>query len=165
MSDLLIDPLDFCRNQREISGSAPVSRLDRVKTAVIEDDSLVAYHVAGSVDSLGRAVLSVRVMGEVKLVCQRCLEPMPHPLAIATEVTVFADEGHMAAAEADDPELEALLVDEARDLQVVVEDEILLALPFAPLHDECIEVPRESEDLPANNPFSVLASLKKGKSN
>lgn len=162
MSDLIIDPIDFSRQQREISGQWPVTALDRVKTAVIEDDALVSFIVSGAVDANRRAVLSVRVAGEVHMVCQRCLEPVTVPLAISTDITVFVYEDRMAEAEADNPDLEALMLDDARDVKVLVEDEILLDLPFAPLHDECADLPygEDEEKLPAASPFAALAALK-----
>lgn len=167
MSDLLIDPIDFARQQREVFGQLPVTRLARVSTAVVNDDAVVTYHVAGAVDTLRRAVLSVRIGGEVRMECQRCLQPMSVPLAIATDITLFNTEERMAEAEADDPELECLLLEEAADLMVVIEDEILLALPYSPLHDECVddlpglEQPEDDEELPAASPFAALAALKK----
>lgn len=170
MSDLLIDPIAFSRQQQEVFGQTPITGLARVKTAVVNDDAVVTWHVAGAVDSLNRAVLSLRIGGEVHVECQRCLEPMPVPLAIATDITLFRTEEQLAAAEADDPELECLLLEEATDLMVLIEDEILLALPFAPLHDECVgpvgdvaagAAEDDDEELPAASPFAALAALKR----
>lgn len=167
MSDLLIDPIDFSRQQREVFGQVPVTDLARVITAVVNDDAVVTWHVAGAVDTLRRAVLSVRIGGEVRMACQRCLQPMSVPLAIANDITLFNTEERMADAEANDPELECLLLEEAGDLMVIIEDEILLALPYSPLHDECVDdlfgedEPEDDEELPAASPFAALAALKR----
>lgn len=165
MSDLLIDPVEFSRQQRELMGQWPLAELARLKTAVVDDDAVITWHVAGALDSHNRPVLSVRVGGEVRVACQRCLEPMPVPLAISTDIVLFADEDRLAAAEADDPELECLLVEEARDVRTLVEDEVILALPYVALHDECVGLGSDEEDeddeLPAASPFAALAALKR----
>lgn len=146
-----------------MSGEKPVTALSRVSNVVADTGVPVRYQIAGNIDALGRPVLSLRVTGEVGLVCQRCLEPMVFPFALATDLVVFRYEDQLAEAEALDPELEALLVEEAGDLMVLVEDEILLALPFAPRHDHCVDLPGSDEgpeELNAASPFAALAALK-----
>ena len=163
MSDaLLINPLEFARRGEQLAGETPLEALPRVQSAVLGAEQPLVWRLAGNLDAWQRPVLSLRITGEVRVVCQRCLEAMPWPLALATDVVLFRNEEQLADAEALDPEIEALLLDEAQDVRQLLEDEILLAIPFAPLHDSCSPKGVKAEpEASAPNPFAVLAALKK----
>jgi uncharacterized metal-binding protein YceD (DUF177 family) len=68
--------------------------------------------------------------------CQRCLTPVDVPLAVERSFRFVADE---ATAEALDDESEEDLLALSRefDLRELIEDELLMALPVVPRHDEC----------------------------
>ena len=106
---------------------------------------------------------------ELPLTCQRCLGPVPEPLEVDRWFRFVADE---AAAEAQDDDCdEDLLALEPRpDMLVVLEDELLMALPLVPMHEVCPEpvlladpnpLPEAQEVRP--NPFAQLARLKPGR--
>ena len=90
------------------------------------------------------------------------------PLEVDREFRFVADE---ATAEALDDESEEDLLALSRefDLHELIEDELLMALPVVPKHDECpTSVPLASSDddfEEANaekpNPFAALAALRK----
>jgi len=100
--------------------------------------------------------------------CQRCLTPVDVPLEVDRAFRFVADE---ATAEALDDESDEDLLAMSRefDLHELIEDELLMALPVVPKHDECPSVvPLASSDddfEEANadkpNPFAALAGLKK----
>jgi uncharacterized protein len=113
--------------------------------------------------------------GEVRgeMTCQRCLEPVPVTLAIDRLFRFVGSEA--AAAEEDDASEEDVLVGStAFDLVGLVEDELVLALPYAPRHDIC-PMPSPADDAAADaeppsvmdppgaahrpSPFAVLAEL------
>ena len=54
------------------------------------------------------------------------------------------------------------------DLQALVEDELLLAMPLVPMHGTCPQpltgAPAEVSEEPRANPFAALAALKRGPS-
>jgi uncharacterized protein len=66
------------------------------------------------------------------------------------------------AAEADDEDLEGLVFEHEFSMIQLIEDEILLSLPYSPTHDECVnEAAPAAVDAPQKpNPFAVLAELK-----
>ncbi|GLS05476.1 hypothetical protein GCM10007860_26300 [Chitiniphilus shinanonensis] len=100
------------------------------------------------------------VSGELHLVCQRCLQPMTWPVAVKTELTQFSDEATLDEAEEQDEDLEGMLVDPALDIDALVEEEVLLAVPFAPRHDACEGTSGTADKADKPNPFAVLATLK-----
>jgi uncharacterized protein len=127
-------------------------------------------------------VLEGRMAARLPLQCQRCLEAVATD--IESEFTLFLLRDEESAERlADDADY--LLLDEEGRLLLVdaLEDELLLALPLVPLHDDCEaldvagveyggdgdeadQASPESADVGAvkptkkENPFQVLAGLK-----
>jgi len=111
-------------------------------------------------------VITGRVTAELVLICQRCLQPMN--LAVCSEVALSPVRGLEESARL--PEiLDPLLVEDASvRLRDIVEDELIMKVPTIARHEEgacelTIEaaVEDQTEDQRAENPFAVLASLKK----
>lgn len=114
--------------------------------------------------------LSFKLVGEVWLTCQRCLEPVLIDLTDDYDIALLNDESQIRLI---DDEQDHLLLDEIiteqtperlLPLKKLVEDEILLKVPMAPKHDDCEmaitqfgEIPEEEEN---ENPFAALAALK-----
>ena len=113
----------------------------------------------------------------VPLVCQRCMGTVATPLEVDQWYRFVASE-EIAMAEDDESEEDLLVMTPHFDLLAVLEDELLMALPLVPMHDECPVAPvmqvgedaltggdiEKSVEAPSGekpNPFAVLAQLKK----
>ena len=98
--------------------------------------------------------------GSLKLCCQRCLQPFDFELDETAQVVLFADEEALDQAVQDDDTLEGMVCGRELDVYSLLEDQILMALPFSPKHENCGsgETAVQS-DKP--NPFAALAGLKK----
>ncbi len=110
----------------------------------------------------------------VTLECQRCISPMSATLESQFKLGLVTTDDQ---AQQLPKELEPFLTDEfSANLWSMIEDELLLALPPFPLHErnECPaaevlesfepgEEPEASAKPERENPFSVLADLKKKK--
>jgi len=88
---------------------------------------------------------------------------------LEAERSIFFVEGEDAAAALDaESEDDVLALTPALDLEALIEDELLPALPLIPRHGVCPEpLPRPFIDedgaaVPADNPFAALAALKRG---
>jgi len=118
----------------------------------------------------GQMWMHLQVQATFPMVCQRCLGPMDEPLQVDRWFRFVADE---ATAEALDDEVEEDLLALSRefDLHELIEDELLMALPVVPRHDECPTQPpmaSSDDDFEAAtaerpNPFAALAGLRAGK--
>ena len=95
------------------------------------------WQLSGGVDKWERPFLRLRVQADVELVCQRCLKSMPFRVDADTVLTQFADEATLDEAVEQDEDLEGILIEPELDVEMLVEDEMLLALPYAPLHATC----------------------------
>jgi uncharacterized protein len=100
------------------------------------------------------------------LQCQRCLAPLDVNVAMTRRFRFVAGEAAAAQLDAESEE-DVLALTRALDLQELVEDELLLALPLVPMHAQCPEpLPKpkaDSEGETVSNPFAVLASMRGAK--
>ena len=126
--------------------------------------SEVSWRITGTSDARGRPALEIRLDGSVPLECQRCLQPFAWPVAQRTTLLLARNERELAVLDADDDEHEVLLADAPQDAMTLIEDEVLLALPFAPRceRDACAEAPLAARDpdAPRASAFAALAGLK-----
>ncbi len=171
-----LDVAVFAASGGEAAGDWPAERLHRLTAATLApEDSAprrgIAWHASGEQHVLAgagtQASLAIRADTEVTLECQRCLQPMRVPLH--AERRIFFVDGEDAAAALDaESEDDVLALTPALDLVELIEDELLLVLPLVPRHEHCpAPLPRafvEDDPAidPADNPFAVLAALKRG---
>jgi len=143
----------------------PVSTLTRLVPELAEASGTARGELRFGRD-LGTPTAEVDVEATLSLVCQRCMRPMSQEVSVAGSRVYFpVDE---AAAEKLPPEAETMLAPEGRvRLADVVAEELLLALPLAPRHEneEDCDAPaaRAVEDAPEREepqrPFANLAEL------
>ena len=158
--------LELARQQKEVSGQLQEAELPRLKEALRElgvSDAHkleVGYRIQGASPRYfgeeALPMLVLEVQATLPLVCQRCFSPLPLSLDL-----------HFDYALCHEPP-EALLEDEQVDwleesddtsIAALVEDELLMALPIAVMHDEpCVSLQQSAGEKP--NPFAALKQLK-----
>ena len=94
----------------------------------------VEYSVSGGKNGAGRPTLTIKVDGSLRLICQRCTGPLEYPLALMSQLEFAATEAEILDAT---DEMDRVLAGQAMDIASLVEDEIILALPIAPSHENC----------------------------
>jgi len=163
-----VDPFRFAHDAVELESTLPLAQMKRLSTILYQPEGDVAISLAFSVDVLGTSMLRGRVQAHLNMICQRCLESMP--VDVDTELALgFARSD--AGLEQIPSELEPVRAEDGQvNLLQLLEDEIMLALPQIPRHveSECsasalLHKPTKGESQPPKreNPFSVLAGLKK----
>ncbi len=115
--------------------------------------------------------LHLTVDVSLPLICQRCLHPLQTPVHVKQSFRFVASE---AAAEEEDEEAQedVLALSAEFSLADLIEDEVLMALPLVPRHEECpvalklaaADVNFEAASAEKSNPFAVLAKFQAGKS-
>lgn len=154
--------------------STPLHHLERLaqESTGLQPDLTVSWQAAaelrtgatGQMDTW----LHLQANTAVPLTCQRCMAAVQTPVQVNQWYRFVATEE--IAMEQDDASEEDLLVMAPQfDLLGLLEDELLMALPLVPMHDECPVLPAFSAgviDAPENmpekpNPFAALAQLKK----
>ena len=116
--------------------------------------------------------LHLQAQAEVLRTCQRCLQPVALPLQVRRSFLFAATEAQAEAWDAERDDADVLVLTKSLDLQELVEDELLLALPLVPRHEQCpqplvapLQASPTDEVSPEpdnrDNPFSILAQLKR----
>jgi uncharacterized protein len=159
------DPWRFADLAKRVKGSYLLADLPRLRDCLADQRGEVWFDLEFLRDAQGRACLQGTVETQLKLECQRCLKTMILP--VKTELSLAFVAG-LDEAEALPDHLDPELVENGLVLlRDMVEDELLLTLPHVPRHPvgECVphEVkrPPESGGALRENPFSILAQLKK----
>lgn len=153
---LFIDSREFARNGKELSGVAPVSELPRLHDKLANIDGVVHYTLGGSTED-NRAFLNLTLSGQINVQCQRCLGDYSLPLELSTRFLLLAadDTGEYDT----DLDLECIEMEERLDVFALIEDEILLGLPFAAKHPEGVCKLEDGNGQRADTPFAVLANM------
>jgi len=160
-----IEPARLADNAESLEGKLGIGNMRRLLAVVDKCDSCITFHLSFSKNEAGDVVvINGDFSTKLTMQCQRCLEPLVISLEKAIRiacVTDISDAGTLAA------DLEPLQLNEGRILLVeLIEDEVLLGLPMAPVHnpDECpatelLEALREEKE----SPFAILKKLKADK--
>ncbi|MGA8031341.1 MAG: DUF177 domain-containing protein [Casimicrobiaceae bacterium] len=119
--------------------------MPRVADVLAEGPASIEWRIAGVADAMGRPALDVGLSGTVTLNCQRCLADFEWPIEQRTELLLARTEDELAALDAESGS-EVVLAGSPIDPLGLVEDELVLALPFAPRHpDGACAAPADSE--------------------
>ena len=128
-----IDPQRFCKLGQVWEIDSNLSEFPRLVPEFTQGQ--IFCRVTGREDKHKGYVLSVAVWGQVELICQRCLGSLTHALEIASDVVLARDEADLERRGADS-EIGANVILAGAKLSLIelIEDEILLGLPLAPMH-------------------------------
>lgn len=128
----VIDSLEFAQTGQHLRGDVPIPGMMRLKDSLIDDLGEVRFEVTGSRDARRRPVLVLEISGVLHLQCQRCLGKLEYPLRVSnTLLLVGPGAGGLEEEDADWIEASSEL-----DVAGLVEDEIILSLPYSPRHEQ-----------------------------
>jgi len=159
-----IEPARLADEAETISGKLGIEGMQRLQALVSEPEAQVEYTLSFARDERGFIVISGEFATVLTLRCQRCLEPLPVSLQKAIRIGWVTGVEDVRRLPAD---LEPMLAPGTRiALKDLIEEEILLGLPMAPVHagQECpatrlMQALKEKKD----NPFAVLKDMKLNK--
>ena len=160
---VIINSLEFARQNRQLQGEIMIADLNRLQEHLYSDSGAVRYAVQGKVSESGKLYLICTIQGELALKCQRCLAALAFPLEITSTLELVENADGFLPIEEEEDSVDIIPADTAMDVIALVEDEILLNLPIAPLHPlpQCGAANRsELSGCAAANPFDVLVKLK-----
>ena len=147
----------------DLAVEIPVARLTRLVHELAAPTGTAVARVQFSRER-GFAVAQVQAEAQVELICQRCLQALQ--VAIRSDSRVFLLHAEVDA-ERVPADAETMLAPEGRlRMDELVAEELLLALPLAPLHSEeqlCAARSDDDSDLPpveeVQRPFAALGDL------
>jgi uncharacterized protein len=162
----LVDAMVLATRGSEIRRDLRVGDLDRLRDLIADSDAaatlIARFHLVD-----GKAAVAGRVTATLQLACQRCLQPTSVPIDDEFHVVVASSEVEMSEL----PESQdAVIADATRlDLAWLIEEQLLLARPLAPMHEseaECRRKPQKiaarrvsAEEQETQRPFAGLRDL------
>jgi uncharacterized protein len=166
----------FAAEAGRLDGEWPLSELPRLHDVVPDDAPPEARPVRWSAEGERRrphAVhpetwLNLHADARIWMTCQRCLLPLAVELDVDRAIRFVEGEAEAERLDAEGDD-DVLAIAASFDLQGLLEDELLLALPLVPRHadcrpalpaDEAVVADEEATD-PAEHPFAKLAVLKR----
>lgn len=153
-----IDGLAFARAAGVMKGRLGIESLPRLAQSGCSG-SVLDFVLTGEINERGKPALNLVVDGSVRLQCQRCLGSLDVPLRLDTQLELAASEAEILAA---DDDIERTLAARDMSVAVLVEDEVILALPMVPKHEQC-RAAEGSDGGVKPSAFQALAALKKAK--
>jgi len=157
-----IDLRKLAQAGRTLNSELDLASCDRLVDRLAHSTGTIAYRITGGRDTHGWPTATIALEGVVPLVCQRCLQPFGYRLEHEGTVRLASSERELEAWDAE--EIEAMLAVEPVDRGELIEDELLLCLPYAPMHapEDCpVSAETKPEPEGKQNPFGQLAQLKK----
>lgn len=158
-----VDSMAFARDAGDLQATLAVADLTRLHDALFDRSGELAYRLAGIVDEEGVAFLRLDITGELSLACQRCLGPVRVRLDVSRKFELVPAGGELGDPAEEPADIERIHADANLDVQTLVEDETILALPMAAKHEsgECSESPEFLQESARKSPFDALAPLKR----
>ncbi|MBC7620439.1 MAG: DUF177 domain-containing protein [Candidatus Saccharibacteria bacterium] len=169
-----VNVLAFAKASDSLHADERLLRFERLmeETQGLGAEAPVRYQATGllRIDAADISVAWVQLQADVvvPLTCQRCLGPVEVAVSFDREFRFVATE-ELAAIEDEESEEDVLVLSRHFNLAELVEDELLMALPVTPKHEDCPKPVKlsvadadfvdEPEGKP--NPFAVLQQLKK----
>lgn len=166
-----IDTFALARTGASRQGDVSLSGFERLLNDLPEqvEGSRVTWEVVGTSDSSGRLFMRLQVQAVMAMVCQRCMEPFDYPVQVDTKLEVVQSESELTDendtdAALDDDTPDQIVGSHRFDILELVEDELIMAVPYVPRHDVCVALPSQDdygEQDAKPSPFAALAGLKK----
>lgn len=186
-----LDIKAFIEAEAQLAGETPVTDLTRLADAASPEADLagmppVRWQVTGRLvpQRVGEPELWLDLTAEAELdmECQRCLHPVRERMTVSRSIRFARDEAEAARLDADSDD-DVLAVSRQFHLLELVEDELIMAQPIVPRHDECpsdiVTLMQDDTETPVPgsppadagesepaaqakpHPFAALAALKK----
>ena len=133
---VVIDNLEFAASAGSLHGTIAAENLGRVPDLIDVSKNEIAYNLVGRISAEGKPLLALTISGDLHLKCQRCLDELVYKLDIDTALEIA---GPNAPDTNEGEGRDQIPAQPAMDVLTLVEDEILLSLPFSPRHEigEC----------------------------
>lgn len=153
----VIDGFEFATAGATQEGTLPLSSFPRLQDVLVSDAGEVAYALKGVRDGRGRPSLQLSVRGTLQLRCQRCLGPLAHEVRTESVLVLASSQAEIDAEPVGVDSADRVIAGKEMGVRDLVEDELILALPYAPRHEGCEASPTEREV--TTSPFAGLRGM------
>jgi uncharacterized protein len=164
MEKRTVDVLELARNGGAVEGELEAGGLARLAPLLVAPMGSIHFHFQGHLDARGRPAARLRIDGHLGLSCDLCGETLAWPLNESEEFFFVEDEAQLGALPITVDGEEPLLASRQFDLNSLIEEQVLLALPISSRHPACQRLAQaQAPEQGATRPFEVLGSLRRGR--
>ena len=158
----MIDGFDFAGAGGSLRGAWAAGEFARLRALLHDATGSVEYELHGERDELGRHSLDLHVLARLRLTCKRCLEAIDVELREDVTLWLARSQSELDAQPLTAEGLDGIVATKDMAVRDLVEDQLLLALPYAPRHEDCAA---RSSTAPAgrSTPFAGLRGMLRGR--
>ena len=155
-----LNPLRLIKSNAVLEGTLSTTDLQRLQGYLHDNSGSIHYRYQFGVDDRGYQCVEANIKADLQLICQRCLGGIKRSVESANKLALVhsIEEANQLPDEYDPLIIEG---DEI-SLPVLIEDEVLLAIPISPTHaiNECpVKLEKQSLETEKANPFAALNKL------
>jgi uncharacterized protein len=154
----VIDGFEFATAGATQEGTLPLGSFPRLQDVIVSNAGEAAYKLRGVRDARGRPSLRLEVRATLQLRCQRCLGPLSHEVDTDELLILAASQAEIDADPITVDTPTRVLASKEMAVRDLVEDELILSLPYAPRHEDC-EGSDAGNEKAMNSPFAGLRGM------
>ncbi len=167
---IFIDNVAFAKKNEHLAGELTLADCPRLSELLKDttknvqpknaDADSISYTLQGKTDAVGQHYLHLTLAANLITTCQRCLNDVPLKLALNFNYLIGEmSDIDVGASDIDDrDDIDLQQASQNMDIIALIEDEIIMAMPIAPIHEvDCGAIIGQSGEKP--NPFAVLKGL------
>ena len=128
------DAYRLARERGVLNGTLDIEASERLEDRTAAGPGEVTWRIEGTSDELGRPAIAIDIEGAVPVTCQRCLSDFALPVERRTLAVLARSEKEADALDASSDH-EIVVADHPLDAVELVEEELLLTLPYSPMHE------------------------------
>lgn len=153
-----VNPWLLYRHHETVSGQIALSRMPNLRDSQNRQDGNAHVQLTVEKRDDGQTVLFGKATAELELDCQRCLKPLIKTFEATFELVLVKYEQQLSSVSDED---DALVVLEQLELNPLIEQELILALPMIAKHDNCQAIYENTANgvIERQQPFANLKDL------
>jgi uncharacterized protein len=157
MKTLTINNLEFAQKQLKLADNIAILNLKRLQELLVLNDenvklTAIYFELIGDSERFRQPSLQLLIKSQLPVICQRCLSEMMINLELNFDYLISNSPVNNLG---ENDEIDWIEAETEMNLQELIEDELLLAMPIAPVHNEnCNKLSMQSGEKP--NPFAIL---------
>lgn len=157
MKTFIINNLEFAQTQQKLIDTFDAFDCERLAELLVIQDknsesATIRFELTGDYKRFRQPSLHLNIRTKLPVICQRCLDKMQVELDLSFDYLISNTTINELG---ENDEMDWLEANNEMNLQELIEDELLLAMPIAPVHEEnCSKVSMQSGEKP--NPFAIL---------
>jgi uncharacterized protein len=158
----IIDGFEFAGAGSSLRGNWSAAEFPRLRELLHDDAGSVEYELRGVRDELDRHSLELQVAARLRLTCKRCLEAVGVESREDVTLWLARSQSELDAQPLTAHGPDAVVASKDMAVRDLVEDQLLLALPYAPQHENCSARGRAAP-VGRQTPFTGLRGMLRGR--